>query len=59
VASFINQSLHPQGKSPWYPLDRRLGRPQSCSGCGSEEKKIPTPVRNQPSALQPVAQSLH
>jgi hypothetical protein len=24
----------PQGKSPWYPLDRRLGGPQSRSGHG-------------------------
>jgi len=30
--------LYPQGKSPWYPLDRRLGGPQSCSGQGGEEK---------------------
>jgi hypothetical protein len=22
-------SLYSQGKSPWYPLDRRLGRPQA------------------------------
>jgi hypothetical protein len=28
------QPLYPQGKSPWYPLDRRLGVPQSHSGCG-------------------------
>jgi hypothetical protein len=28
----------PQGKSPWYPLDRRLGGPQSRSGRGGEEK---------------------
>jgi len=27
-----------QGKSPWYPLDRRLGGPLSWSGCGGEEK---------------------
>jgi len=26
------------GKSPWYPLDRRLDGPQSCSGRGGEEK---------------------
>jgi hypothetical protein len=26
------------GKSPWYPLDRRLGGPQSRSGRGGEEK---------------------
>jgi len=30
--------LHPQGKSPWYPMDRRLGGPQSHSGHGGEEK---------------------
>jgi len=28
----------PQGKSPWYPLDRRLGGPQSQSRCSGEEK---------------------
>jgi hypothetical protein len=28
----------PQGKSPCYPLDRRLGGPQSRSGYGGEEK---------------------
>jgi len=25
VVSFMPQLLYPQGKSPWYPLDRRLG----------------------------------
>jgi hypothetical protein len=28
----------PQRKSPWYPLDRRLGWPQSQFGCGGEGK---------------------
>jgi hypothetical protein len=28
----------PPGKSPLYPLDRRLGGPQSRSGRGGEEK---------------------
>jgi len=28
----------PQGKSPWYPLDGKLGGPQSRSGHGGEEK---------------------
>jgi len=28
----------PQGKSPWYPFDRRLGGAQSHSGHGGEEK---------------------
>jgi len=27
-----------QSKSPWYPLDRELGGPQSQSGCDSKEK---------------------
>jgi hypothetical protein len=38
VVSFTTRPLYPQGKSPWYPLDRRLGGPQSRSGCGGEEK---------------------
>jgi hypothetical protein len=28
----------PQGKSPWYQLDRMPGGPQSRSGRGDEEK---------------------
>jgi hypothetical protein len=32
--------LYPQGKSPWYPLDRRLGRPQSQSRCSGEKKNF-------------------
>jgi hypothetical protein len=32
-----------QGKSPWYPLDRRLGEPQSRSGRGGEEKNSQSP----------------
>jgi hypothetical protein len=32
----------PQQKSPWYPLNRRLGGPQSRSGRGDE---IPSPRR--------------
>jgi hypothetical protein len=30
--------LNPQGKSCWYPLDRRLDGPQSQSGHSGEEK---------------------
>jgi hypothetical protein len=48
VVSFTPRPLYPQGKSPWYPLDRRLGGPQIQSGCcGGEEmsclgsKRIP------------------
>jgi hypothetical protein len=36
--SFMPWPLYPQGKSPWYPLDRRLSGPQNHSGHGSEEK---------------------
>jgi hypothetical protein len=38
VVNFTTLPLNPQGKSPWYPLDRRLGGPQSRSGRGGEEK---------------------
>jgi hypothetical protein len=30
MVSFTPRPLYPQGKSSWYPLDRRLGGPQSC-----------------------------
>jgi hypothetical protein len=37
-------TILPPGKSLWYPLDRRLGGPQSRSGRGGEEKNSqPTP----------------
>jgi hypothetical protein len=38
----------PQGKSPWYPLDRRLGGPQSRAGRGGEEKNSRSPPRIEP-----------
>jgi len=38
VVSFTPRLLYHQGKSPWYPLCRRLGGPQSFSGRGGEEK---------------------
>jgi hypothetical protein len=44
----LNGQLHAlavllQGKDPWYPLNRRLGGPQSCSGHGGEEKNFQSP----------------
>jgi hypothetical protein len=45
VVSFTLRPLYRQGKSPWYPLDRRLGGTQSRSGRGGEEK-IPRPCRD-------------
>jgi hypothetical protein len=38
VVSFMPRPLYPQGKSPLYPLYRRLGGRQSRSGRGGEEK---------------------
>jgi hypothetical protein len=38
VVRITSRPLCPQEKSPPYPLNRRLGRPQSQSGCGVEEK---------------------
>jgi hypothetical protein len=38
VVSFTPWPLYPWGKSPLYPLDRRLGGPQSWSGQRGEEK---------------------
>jgi hypothetical protein len=48
----------PHGKSPWYPLDRRVGGPQSHFGRGGEEKNSQPPPRIEPSTpiVQPVAQ---
>jgi hypothetical protein len=38
VVSFTPRKLYPQGKSPQYPLDRRLGGAQSRSWRGGEER---------------------
>jgi hypothetical protein len=38
VVSFTPRPLYPQEKSPWHPLDRKLGRPQSRSERDGEEK---------------------
>jgi hypothetical protein len=44
VVNFTPRPLYPKGKSPWYPSDRRLGKPHSRSGRGGEEK-ISSPCR--------------
>jgi hypothetical protein len=56
VVSFTPQPLYPQGKSSWYPLDRRLGGPQSRSGDGGEEKNSHPVPGLEPPIIQPVAQ---
>jgi hypothetical protein len=48
VVSFTPRPLYPLGKSPWYPLDRRLGGPQSRSGRGGEEKNSQPPPGIEP-----------
>jgi hypothetical protein len=56
----LSDQLHapaalPQGKSPWYPLNRRLGGPQSRSGHAGEEKNSHTLLGFEPPIIQPVA----
>jgi hypothetical protein len=44
MVSFTPRPLYPWKKSPLYPLDRRLGGPQSRSGrCGAERNVLPLP----------------
>jgi hypothetical protein len=44
--------LYSQGKSPRYPLDRRLGGPQSLSGGGGEEKNSQPLTGLEPPVIQ-------
>jgi hypothetical protein len=46
----------PQGKNPWYPLDRRLGGHQSRSEHGGEEKNFQPLPGFEPPLIQAVAQ---
>jgi hypothetical protein len=56
VVSFTPRPLYPQGKSPWYPLDRRMGGPQSRSGCNGEEKNFQPLPGLEPPIIEPVVQ---
>jgi len=47
VNTFTPRPLYPGGRNPWYPLDRRLGGPQSRSGRGEAEKNFPSPCRGE------------
>jgi hypothetical protein len=42
--------------SPWYPLDRRQGGPQSQYGHSSEEKNSQPLLGLEPLIIQPIAQ---
>jgi len=55
VVSFMPWPLYPQGKGPWYPLDRRLGGLQSWSGQSGEEKTSQHFSGLEPLIIQPVA----
>jgi hypothetical protein len=48
VVSFTPRPLYSQGKSPLYPLDRRLHGPHSRSRRGSEEKNSQPPPAIEP-----------
>jgi hypothetical protein len=56
MVSFTPRSLYPRWKSLWYPLDRRLGGPQSRSGRGGEEKNSQPLQGLDPPIVQLVAQ---
>jgi hypothetical protein len=62
MVSSTPRPLYPQGKSPRYPLDRRLDGPQSRSVHGVEEKNSHSPRRESNPyhpIVQPIAQSLY
>jgi hypothetical protein len=54
--SFTPRPPYPQGKSPPYPLDRRLGGPQVRSGRCGEEKNSQSLLGLELTIVQPVAQ---
>jgi hypothetical protein len=58
VVSFTPLPLYPQGKSPWYPLNRRLGGLRAVLDA-VVKRKIPSPRREsnpRTPIIQPVAQ---
>jgi hypothetical protein len=55
VVTFTPPGALPAGKSPPYPLDKRLGEPQSRPGCYGEEKNFALPgIETTVSSPQPV-----
>jgi hypothetical protein len=60
VVSFIPRPLYPRGKSPWYPLDRRLGGTQNRYGQYGEEKILdPTGTQTEPQNLSQLRITKH
>jgi len=56
VVSFTHRLLYPQGKSPWFPLDRRLGGEQNRSGHGGLDKNSQPLPGHKPPIIQAGAQ---
>jgi hypothetical protein len=56
IGQLLTLAALPQGKSPRYLLDRRLGGPQSRSGRGGEEKNSQPLSVLEPPIIQPVSQ---
>jgi hypothetical protein len=56
VVSFTLWRFYSQGKSPWYPLDRRLGGPQNRFRGGGEEKNSQPLPKIEPPIIDPAAQ---
>jgi hypothetical protein len=48
MVSFTPRPLYPQGKNPWYTLNRRLGEPQNRSWYGGEKKNSQPPPGIEP-----------
>jgi hypothetical protein len=48
VVSLTIHQLYPWGKIPWYPSNRRLGGPQSRSGCLGKELNLLPPLGFEP-----------
>jgi hypothetical protein len=54
VVTFTPRPLYPWGNHPWYPLNKRLGGPQSLFGRYGEGKAL-VPSGKQTPAVQRVA----
>jgi hypothetical protein len=54
VVSFTPRPIYSQGKSPWYPLDRRLSGLQSRCGRGGEDKN--SQPRRESNPITPIVQ---
>jgi hypothetical protein len=55
VVSFMPQPIYPQGKSPWYPLDRRLGGASEQAWTWWWGEKFPTLPGQQSPIIQPLS----